>query len=683
MNKLFCLFLSAAVMSLQGQMTLVENGKARTAIVIPDRPQPCHELAAEELVHHVRKASGAVLEVFRESEAPTGFAGLIYLGNCQASVNAGIAVSAMKPSHFAVRISGRDLFINGKDRMVRGGVGSAWFANWQGTLYGVYDFLREELGVRWIFPGDLGEVVPRKSTLTISGTDRSGGPKLLYTDLVEVGRRFPYSHMNAWSGPAAAERYMNAQRRFLLRHGFGSVENMNYTHNFSDYWRRFGKSRPEFFAMVNPGVRSLLKGDGVRGAQTPLCLSNPTLHKQVVDDFEARAPAVSAVRPFLSVCLNDTPEMCICPECRAWDAPDPAFESSDYWGKGKVLTYRERWSLSTAAWGELNSSGLHQPSLSDRYAKFCLAVQREAEKEDPKVTLIGFAYSNYVNPPKMTKLNSRIIMMNVFGLWFPYTKEMSENFRANWNGWKDAGVKQVYRPNLLHAGANLPIFYARQFAADFNFAYRNGMIASYMDSLIGAFSTQGSTLYTIVRMHWNPELTADGILEEYYSAFGSASKEVRAYFEFWEKHSGRITSAMNERFREENKWNGWRGGMFLNYALIAHEICPPDALAEGFRLLEKAEKAAQGHPDDLARVRYLGKGLKDAEFTVRMRLAQIARQKHPGEHAFLEYRKAFQKLIRHRRLIENDCVGNIGVWAYREHSGCNWPWKINSNQGEQ
>ena len=123
MNKLFCLFLSAAVMSLQGQMTLVENGKARTAIVIPDRPQPCHELAAEELVHHVRKASGAVLEVFRESEAPTGFDGLIYLGNCQASVNAGIAVSAMKPSHFAVRISGRDLFINGKDRMVRGGVG--------------------------------------------------------------------------------------------------------------------------------------------------------------------------------------------------------------------------------------------------------------------------------------------------------------------------------------------------------------------------------------------------------------------------------------------------------------------------------------------------------------------------------------------------------------------------------
>lgn len=106
MNKLFCLFLSAAVMSLQGQMTLVENGKARTAIVIPDRPQPCHELAAEELVHHVRKASGAVLEVFRESEAPTGFDGLIYLGNCQASVNAGIAVSAMKPSHFAVEFRG-------------------------------------------------------------------------------------------------------------------------------------------------------------------------------------------------------------------------------------------------------------------------------------------------------------------------------------------------------------------------------------------------------------------------------------------------------------------------------------------------------------------------------------------------------------------------------------------------
>ncbi|MEI3004201.1 MAG: hypothetical protein V8T87_06205 [Victivallales bacterium] len=57
----------------------------------------------------------------------------------------------------------------------------------RGSLDGVYDFLREELGVRWIFPGDLGEVVPRKSTLTISGNGPFRRAELLYTDLVEVG----------------------------------------------------------------------------------------------------------------------------------------------------------------------------------------------------------------------------------------------------------------------------------------------------------------------------------------------------------------------------------------------------------------------------------------------------------------------------------------------------------------
>ena len=36
-----------------------------------------------------------------------------------------------------------------------------------GTLLGVYEVLEDYLGVRWLWPGDLGTYVPRRNTIVI------------------------------------------------------------------------------------------------------------------------------------------------------------------------------------------------------------------------------------------------------------------------------------------------------------------------------------------------------------------------------------------------------------------------------------------------------------------------------------------------------------------------------------
>lgn len=49
-----------------------------------------------------------------------------------------------------------------------------------GTIFGVYDFLENYLGVRWLWSGDLGTYVPRTNTIKISSVNRMEAPALRY-----------------------------------------------------------------------------------------------------------------------------------------------------------------------------------------------------------------------------------------------------------------------------------------------------------------------------------------------------------------------------------------------------------------------------------------------------------------------------------------------------------------------
>ncbi|MBQ9088152.1 MAG: DUF4838 domain-containing protein [Lentisphaeria bacterium] len=650
---------------------VVIDGKSGAAIIIPDSIFPVYPLAAKELAYHINKVSGVTLPVYRESEMPKDLKTRIWLGPCKQTADKGIDCEGFKPSGWAVCSIGGDIYIAGRDRSLYGTVASNWHADWQGTLYGVYAFLKNELGVRWLYPGEDGVVAPQTKNITYSGKVYTGSPKLMSSRLLNGSWEWI-----GWEDPAARKKFVDNQRQFLMRHGFQSVENINYSHNFGNYWKRFNKTHPEYFALVNPGNRKLLNGDKT-GFQTPMCISNTGFHDQVVKDWISRAKKAFDARPFLSVMLNDTPEMCTCKDCRAWDYPDPHFKTSEYWAKGKVLAYNQRWQLSTAAWGEDGADGRGQPSLSDRYARFCLAIQEKARKYDPEVILMGYAYTNYVRPPKEVKLNKEIIIQNVFGLWYPYTKVQSQRFRANWEGWSKAGVRQIYRPNLLHAGANVPIFYGRGFAEDFRWAYQHGMMGSEMDSLFGSWGAQNANLYVICRMHENPDLSCDEIIDEYVKCFGKAAPVMRKYVALLEKYGEEYTAAKNEKAKKENRYKNRAGGTFMNYALISHEVTPLANIAALKALISEGRTAAKDEAAVLKYLNFIELGLLDAELTVKTRLAQIAMQKNNTPENKANFLKAFKELKDFRMAHQHDGAVNVGNAAFREYFGCGWPWKDN------
>ena len=144
-------------------VTLVENGAPRAVVILPDKAIPAQTFAAEELIYHVRKATGAELPSHRESDAPTDAACLVYIGPCRATAAADIDVETLPPSGHVVRSAGNALFLAGRDRD-RGRMGSYWTADWQGTLYAVYDFLETDMRVRWLWRANSASTFPSART---------------------------------------------------------------------------------------------------------------------------------------------------------------------------------------------------------------------------------------------------------------------------------------------------------------------------------------------------------------------------------------------------------------------------------------------------------------------------------------------------------------------------------------
>lgn len=684
----FSLALFSAYSVNGAEIELVKGGEPRAAIILPDDAQDSQLFAAEELRYHVQKASGADLSIYRESDLPVGHGFLIYVGSGNAAAAAGIDVEQLPPSGYVVKTQDNALYLVGRDRQRVSSkedsslyVGSVWAGTWQGSLYAVYDFLENEMGVRWLWPGELGEHIPQTDELVVENIDRKGGPNLAMAKwrsyIGRDPRQDPGRYSQYWFSGASYENFHKAQHIFQIRHRFGAVEDMRYGHAFDHYWKSYGETNPEFFNELPDGIRHPLPGDDT-GRRISMCVSEPKFWAKIIDNWlenpRSTREDLPGYRPYVPALENDSPGMCTCERCRSWDAPQPEFKTHNYWGKGIIPSLGRRFTIARVSWGELGAGELAEnnpPSLSDRYARFYVELLQKARDVDPNARVVGYAYANYWKSPIDRDLDlDGVIISYVPPLWFPYTEEMSAEFREHWNGWRELGADLIMRPNLTHAGANLPIFYARQLADDFSYAAERGMVATDFDGLLGTWSAQGPTNYTLSRLHHHPKLSADEILDEYYAAFGPAESGVREYFGYWERHSDSLDAEKVQQYGVEE-----RGGGFKNYVRIAHRLFSPDDFKEARVLLEKARRQAEGDQLATRRVEFLEQGLTDAELTTATRAAQAELQKKNTTKSKAAFNKAFDQLVNHRKVMamSGNCVADIGYTSYRERTGAGWP----------
>ncbi|HCU38687.1 MAG TPA: hypothetical protein DGT21_25710 [Armatimonadetes bacterium] len=636
-------------------MEIVTDGRAVAAVVIPDEPLPVVQFAAEELVYHVKRATGAELAVVAESAMPAD-APVIVLGGCRASAEAGLGFDGTDPNAWTIRLTDDRLYMLGDDSDGP----AAWILHGNrtrvGTLFAVYSFLEQRLDVKWLWPGELGEVIPPTDDIAVDAWNETSRPAFVHTRWRDGGAIL--TGEAGWAAPEARSRFLNEQGKWLRRHRFALGRNMDMAHAFTTWWDRYHETHPEYFNLLPDGTR---RSDATYHGGAPSLISmsvgDPAFQRAVVDDWlQRRTPE----KPWLDCSENDTCGKCMCEHCMALDVPDP---SLDFPWEERADRARTAFLAGDPAWYR------NLGSLSDRYARYYLAVLEAARKHDPEAVVMGYAYANYVDPPLETKLNSSIIVGVVPPMYYPWTDAKRQANRDRWLGWYEAGPRMFLRPNWMLDGHNMPLFLARKLGDDFRFYASHSLIGTDFDSLTGQYAAQGPNLYMLARLHEEPTVEVETVLDEYYSAFGPAEQAVRDYFAHWERvadtdHTQPATEAgTGQRAADDDQGEQIEGLHWSYFYRQAHVIFTPEAMAEGRALIDRALGAAGG--DELAtrRVTWLQHGLHNAELTLATQRAYV---KYREDGDFESYRDAVGALDEFRASVEGELIGNMSFLANRE-----------------
>ncbi len=431
-----------------------------------------------------------------------------------------------------------------------------------GTANAVYTFLERQLGVRWLWPGELGEVVPTHEVLTLEPVEYRFHP-LIRDRFFHYPRNMVQRENNRWFD--------------ILQRGRGSLT-VSTNHYFNQWWDRYGEEYPEIFAMQLDGSRT----PPSRGHNAKLCVSNP----KVAELWLAEAEQAFLADPDLlmvSAVPTDGGGWCLCPECLAWDvegAPPSTYSSA--------------------------GQRLEHVMLTDRYIRFWNILARGLRERfaDRKVYVGAAAYARYKTLPMEQRLEDNIVIAYVGH--FPITTgEVAESEKADMVVWGDMAAMLSYRPNLFwySGGAwGLPNIALDRTIEDMEFLARNNVVSLRIDSFFMNWANLGPQLYLFAQLAYDPLQDGQALLKDYYvKGFGPAADAIEEYFN--------ILAEGHEAFLE---WDDFRTSGGLRYA--ATEVYPtaytPELLQRAQASLDRARRSVVNtDPAYAERVEFIQSGL--------------------------------------------------------------------------
>ena len=629
-------------------MTLVDAKLKRVCtIVLPAKANRVEQFAARELQYHLARSTGLTPPIQNEPNATTTGT-RVFLGRCDAAAKAGIDSAKLGLNAYLIKTSANDVYICGQDT----GGDPLDMKTGVGTLFGVYDLLEKNAAVRWLWPGTLGEVIPKHEIVSIPNANTVVRPVLIQKQW-RAGAEYggvPNGGYYGFSTKEKFEAFSKGQYTWLRRQRFFQNPTMAYGHSFTRFYDQYYQTHPEYFAQLPDGKRRLDPKGSKQADMIAICVSQPALWNQIVENWKSAGQS-----EFINLCENDTPGSCVCSHCLGWDMPD---QENKVPFDQRLETVTKAWQKAKGGWsGWMDGLG----SVTDRYVKFNNAVYGLASKERPDVKTVFYAYNNYVKPPLGTRLNkNEFIGLIPGGSHFPWNQPESDDFRKSLRAWSEAGASIFFRPNTTYQGNAFPVFYGKTFAADLSYGFKHSMLGVDFDALTGQYAAQGPTLYCIARALNQPDQAADEFLDEYYSAFGSAKSEVKAYFENWEAYSAKWTPESTAAAEKRNA--RYESGWYAIYA-ISKEIFPKAAWETGWNLLARAKLAAQGDPLATQRVAFLEKGLKHAWLV--QETANAFEHKVDTRDAST-FDAARRQLMEYRKTIEGDFVSSPSIITYYE-----------------
>lgn len=276
-------------------INLVQDGKSNYQIIITESADEYEQKAADELHLFIEEISGAHLDIIKDNaDARTEHSIILGKDNMK-----------LKDIHLSFEELGKDGFIIKTDKkniIIAGNNGLS-------TLYGVYSFLEDNLGVRKYTPDFT--FLTRNKDIAFELIDRKDIPLFSFRQVHIING---YHH------------------EYALWHKLHNSEVRDkdwgmYVHTFDDFIpaEKYFETNPEYFSLINDK----------RVPDAQICLSNEEVYDIIVDDLKERIKDNPEAK-YWSVSQNDTYYPCQCDKCKALDEQYGGPSGAMLWFVNKV-----------------------------------------------------------------------------------------------------------------------------------------------------------------------------------------------------------------------------------------------------------------------------------------------------------------------------------------------------------
>lgn len=580
---------------------IVVNNVSESVIVVEEPGNPFVTDAAAELQDTIRQACNVTVPIVQPGDTRPR-TGSIRIGRGPVAIQQMAAHNVvLEPEEYWIQTRGTDLLIVGYDidpfTTTLPDVGTPNQSHPQrspATSWGVQYVLDRHLGVRWLWPGPGGTVIPTVQNFTLPVLSVRGCPaaELRHLRNVHYIGRPPRQPLRLLDDAAVATMEREI-RRWQEHHQLGQRTDLISGHSFTNWWNRFGTngtegSHPDWFGTPPDSTYALPSPDKMK-----LNMTKPGVADQIIADWTAKG------RP------------------NNWKVgPNDGGTGFDTTAESMAMDHPLNQSAHAVWTGQAN--------LSARHIKFWNELLARMRQHNPKVRLLSLAYSAYRTAPApasgITSADGLVLAYTVAPWW-----------NAEWQAWSDLGAQLTLRPNWWNSGATSPVLPLHLEGEFHLFAREHGALGFDYDSIFGAWATQGLRYYLIARLNARPDLGVEDVINEYCACFGAGASAIRAYVDYWEEHTMQVSYPLGSTVPLDPQGlfptliaaHGYSNTGPLGSQQVFPHLYTDAVLNPALDLLDQATSQAAGDSAALSRIQFLRDGLTEVAAKRRTMVAAL------------------------------------------------------------
>ncbi len=222
--------------------------KAEKLEIVVQNSTKLMEFTANELQTFLTEATGQKPAIVAK---PTDGATSLILGDNSYLRTNGLDVANLPTDGYYIRRNGNQIFLAGVDSTTDFPAQNKWAQIYKrGTLNAVYDFLERFADARFFFPGEMGTIIPDKGALILP-------PVIDILDRPDmVGRTFMH-YDGKWYEDESYQGVKGINLNLLRLRMQSNIIPFGHGLSRLGYKERFGKTHPEYFALMEDGSRNI------------------------------------------------------------------------------------------------------------------------------------------------------------------------------------------------------------------------------------------------------------------------------------------------------------------------------------------------------------------------------------------------------------------------------------------